>query len=66
MLMGNQHSGQLTGLNAQLPQAFGNAPGRDARVNQNMGPPVGHQQAVPTGPAREGAKLQQKGALPNM
>ena len=56
VLVCNQDTGELAGVNPQFPQAFGNPPGGDTGVDENVDFAVGHQQAVAAGAAGEGGQ----------
>ena len=75
VFMGNQHGGQRLRRHPKSLQGGGDPPAGNARVHQNMGGAVAHQQAVAAGAAGQGAKFQHKlapshkkqaGALPRL
>ena len=51
VLMGDEHPGDMPQLQPQPFQPLGDPPGGNARVNQNMYPPVADHRAVPRRPA---------------
>ena len=47
MLMGDEHTGDVPQLQPKPPQPLGDPPGGDARIDEDMYPPVAHHRAVP-------------------